>query len=162
RHPGGEGDARARRVLREVEAERRAGQELLLRLLAQLHRVVEDGLRLRRIEVADAKEVAARERDGQHPHASFAATPAEPTSPSRGGGAGGSNVRARTLAATCSWASRNGTPSRTSASAASVASSSGSPDAAASRPWSKSSPATSTVSAPSAPAMSCRAAKTGV
>ena len=47
----------------------------------------------------------------------------------------------RTDAATCSWASRNGTPCRTSASAASVASSSGSAAAAARRSRSSSRPA---------------------
>ena len=67
----------------------------------------------------------------------------------------------RTLAATRSCASRNGTPSATSASAASVASRSGSDAASASRSRLTSRPLTSTVSACSARRRSRRVAKTG-
>ena len=82
----------------------------------------------------------------QHPHRSFAAATAAPTSPRRGAGARrlerpGAHRSPRPARA------RRGTARRrvTSASAASVASSSGSDAAAASRSRSNSSPATSTV-----------------
>src|SRR4051794_27961794 len=163
-HAGGERDARARRVLREVEAERRTGQQRLLRVGAQLHRVVEDRLCLGGREIGHAQEVAALQRDLQrcgHDQRSFAAATAAETSPSRSPAGGATKVPSRTAPATCSYASRNGTPSATSCSAASVARRSGSALAASSLARSNSSPATSTVSAPSAPATSLRAANTG-
>src|SRR3954471_16914310 len=149
-------------MLREVQTEGRADEQRLLRLLAQLDREVEQRGRLDRSEIRAAQEVAARQGDGsrQHPQRSFAAATAAATSPMRGAGsAGGSNAPARTVAATCSCASRNGTPSRTSASAASVARSSGSEAAAASRVRSNCSPSTSVVRAASASLTSRRARK---
>ena len=151
RHRDRERDPRARRRLAEVEAERAAGEE---------RRAGSPSARRRRRGSRRSRRARGRRsaagRGRRAPTALTTSAPSRPrprraTSPSRGAAGGASNVPSRTLAATCSCASRNGTPSRTSASAASVARSSGSAHAAASRSRSNASPRTSTASAPSAP-----------
>src|SRR5262249_41123494 len=155
-----ERDPRPRRRLREVEPERPLREERLGGCL-QLGGEIEHRLELVAREVPHAQEATAPEGSRRLPdQRSFAACTAAFTSPSRSPGGGGSNVPARTCAATCSCASRNGTPCLTSVSAASAARSSGSAHAAAIRSRSNSSPSTSTVSASSAPSASARAANT--
>src|SRR5204862_5865265 len=105
RDPGRERDARPGRMLREVEAERRAGEQRLLRLGPELDRAVEDRVRLGDREVGDPEQVASGERDGEgggHDQRSFAAATAASTSKGRGRAAGASNEPSRTWAATCS------------------------------------------------------------
>ena len=83
-----ERDPRPRRVLREVEPERRAGQQRRA-VASQLDRRVEDRLRLCRNEVADPQQVAADERDLQrcrHDQRSRAAVTAAATSMPRRAG----------------------------------------------------------------------------
>ena len=109
-----ERDARARRVLAEEEAERTALEQAvrLARGLQplQLVRTVEDRFELGRRQVADPRQRAAAQLDGErlgqrgHPSRSRAAATAAPTSAgpggSRGTASGGTNVPARTCAAT--------------------------------------------------------------
>jgi hypothetical protein len=99
RHACRERDAGARRVLREVEAERRTGEERLFRVLAELDRIVEDRFGLGRDEIRAAQEVAADEGDFEgrrHDHRSLAAATAAATSPRRSPAGGASKVPART------------------------------------------------------------------
>ena len=128
---------------------------------------VEDRLGLGGHEVADPEQVATRERDRQrrlHSHRSFAAATAAPTSPSRGRrpARAARTCPPEPAAATCSWASRNGTPcrderlGRVGRAQQRVGAGRGEPLAVEARAR-----ATSTVSASSAPCRSARAAKTG-
>ena len=114
RHRDRERDARPRRVLREVEAEGRSrarvGGAAPPSARRATSRICSASVRERGRRCAGGRALRVR-RGRAHDQRSLAPATASPTSPSRSPGSGASNVPARTCAATCSCASRNGTPS---------------------------------------------------
>ena len=163
RHRDGERDARARRMLREVEPERRPGKQRLLRVLLQLaarSRIVSASPAARSEIRSRSRPPSGRRQCAQHAHRSSLPRPQSPTSgePRRSRRRRRTFLRAPRGDLLVRVAERHALAHERLRGVRREQQRIG--RAAASRSRSNCSPSTSTPSAPSAPATSRRAAKT--